>query len=69
MSSSAPRYLVQVEGRLHAYWRGEILLCDLALNENEPVQIYQLETGFGKSWYVPITHQELRDHEKKEEEV
>jgi hypothetical protein len=59
--SNEAAYLVQTEDkRLHAYYSLIILLFDLNVNRNEPVQIYRRSKSFCTVKYELCTEADLR---------
>lgn len=60
MSNPIPNYLVQVGDHLFAYWRLDVLMCDLALRKEAGAKVYKIKQGIITA-YGPITNDELRD--------
>lgn len=56
----SPNYLVQTADKtLHAYWRLDILLCELTVNSGEEVTVFQAIKGWTLR-YEPVTIEALR---------
>lgn len=57
-----PEFLVKAEdGNIYAYWRRDILLCDIATNRGEQITIYRkVKHGFSTK-YEPVSVSDLRN--------
>lgn len=56
-----PIYFVQTsDGKLHAYWDLDLLLCDLAFNGEREVKVLKRDDGGPMLTYSPVSLSDLK---------
>lgn len=61
-----PSYLIQPEGsaNLYAYWRRDVLLCDLATHKDESPRIFRVVNQVGRTLFERVSVDEIREEGK-----